>query len=71
MARNDLMHWIAYWLGCNAEQTAVINQRLRGMTMDELKAIDLRAADRAQSAAVLAELLGTTAAPENSQLVSL
>lgn len=71
MARNDLMHWIAYWLGCNAEQTTVINQRLRGMTMDELKAIDLRAADRAQSAAVLAELLGTTAAPENSQLVSL
>lgn len=69
MARNDLMHWIAYWLNCNAEQTAAINLRLRGMTMDELKEIDRRAADRAQSAAVLAELLGTTA-PESAQLVS-
>lgn len=70
MARNDLMHWIAYWLGCNAEQTALISPVLRAMTMDELKEIDRRAADRTQSAVVLAELLGT-AAPESAQLVSL
>lgn len=58
MARNDLMHWIAYWLHCTAEQTAVINQKLRGMSMEELKETDRRAADPQQSAAVLAELLG-------------
>lgn len=69
MARNDLMHWIAYWLGCNAEQTAAINLRLREMTMEELKDVDRRAADRTQSAAVLAELLGTTT-PESTQLIS-
>lgn len=57
MARNDLMHWIAYWLNCNADQTAVINQKLRGMSMVELKEIDRRAADRTQAASVLAELL--------------
>jgi hypothetical protein len=57
MSRNDLTHWIAYWLNCSAEQTAIINQRLREMTMTELKEIDRRAADRTQSASVLAELL--------------
>lgn len=57
MPRNDLMHWIAYWLGCSTEQTTIINQRLRTMTMTELKEIDRRAADRTQSATVLSELL--------------
>lgn len=66
MARNDLMHWIAYWLNCNAEQTAAINLRLREMTMDELKETDRRASDRTQSASVLAELLSASTA----QLVS-
>ena len=66
MARNDLMHWVAYWLGCNAEQTATINRTLRGMTMEELKEIDRRASDPNQSADVLAELLAADA----SQLVS-
>lgn len=66
MARNDLMHWIAYWLNYNAEQAAVINERLRGMTMDELKETDRRASDRTQSASVLTELLSASTA----QLVS-
>lgn len=57
MARNDLMHWVAYWLNCNADQTAIINRKLRGMSMEDLKKIELRAADRTQSATVLAELL--------------
>jgi hypothetical protein len=57
MARNDLMHWIAYWLGCTNDQTTIINRKLRGMSMEDLKQTELRAADRTQSASVLAELL--------------
>lgn len=68
MARNDLMHWIAYWLNCNAQQTAVINLRLRDMSMEELREVDRRAADRTQSAAVLAELLAPIT--ESAKLVS-
>lgn len=69
MARNDLMHWVSYWLGCTAEQTAIISPVLRAMTMDELKAIDRRASDREQSAAVLAELLVGVAVAKAPQLV--
>jgi hypothetical protein len=57
MARNDLMHWVAYWLNCNSAQTTIINRKLREMSMAELKEVDRRAADRTQSEAVLAELL--------------
>lgn len=68
MPRNDLMHWVVYWLGCNDEQAKVVNNRLRSMTMDELREIDRRASQRDQSASVLKELLSSSS---SAQLASL
>lgn len=61
LSRNDLMHWVAYWLVCNEEQTQIVHDRLRLMPMSELRTIDALAADPSKRAAVLEALLSPEA----------